>query len=179
MTDKLEITPEILRECVLFDGDTGVMIWRKRPPRFFKAGCLPQEVSCAAWNARYAGKAVLPRVDRHGYSVISFFNRPIFLHRAAWAIYYGEWPNGEIDHINGRRSDNRIGNLRVASRQENMRNRRIRHDHPLGFGVYPTKTGRWRAQIGVCGKAKYLGEWPTFEQAVSARHIAENKYGFI
>ena len=47
------------------------------------------------------------------------FGKLIYAHRAAWAIHFGEWPKGEIDHINGDASDNRIINLRVVNRTEN------------------------------------------------------------
>lgn len=45
------------------------------------------------------------------------------LHRLAWALHTGVWPDGPIDHRNKIRDDNRIDNLRVALPSENSRNR--------------------------------------------------------
>jgi hypothetical protein len=47
-----------------------------------------------------------------------------YAHRLAWLWWFGEWPEGGLDHINRIRNDNRIDNLREATRSENQRNRR-------------------------------------------------------
>ncbi|MGL9722094.1 HNH endonuclease signature motif containing protein [Symbiopectobacterium sp.] len=54
-------------------------------------------------------------------------------HRLAWIYVYGVEPDGEIDHINGIRSDNRICNFRIVDDKQNARNRRKqwnRHSAP-------------------------------------------------
>ena len=37
-------------------------------------------------------------------------------HRLAWLYVYGKWPEDMVDHINGIKDDNRIENLREATR---------------------------------------------------------------
>lgn len=67
---------------------------------------------------------------------------------------------GVVDHINGNGLDNRRANLREASRQENMRNRR-KHARSAskykGVAVYQQDRSRWIAQIGHEGKRYFLG----------------------
>lgn len=83
------------------------------------------------------------------YLHISF--KPTFLraHRLAWFLHYGKWPELEIDHINGNTLDNRIENLRLATRVENQRNTRKPQDNKSGYkGVHLCKsTGRYRSVI--------------------------------
>lgn len=43
-------------------------------------------------------------------------------HRLAWMYVYGDFPDGEIDHINRIKHDNRIKNLRIVNRCDNMQN---------------------------------------------------------
>jgi len=107
-------------------------------------------------------------------------------HRTVWSAMYGSIPEGrEIDHINGDRADNRLENLRLVTRQENMRNAKKSNANTSGCtGVtWNKRAGKWQAQTEVtqpCGKrrGKYLGVYPDWFDAVCARMSANNRYGF-
>ena len=45
-------------------------------------------------------------------------------HRLIWLIVYGRLPDKDLDHINGVKDDNRIGNLREATKSENLYNKK-------------------------------------------------------
>lgn len=121
-----------------------------------------------------------PCFKRNGYFVIRFKGRKYMAHILAWLYHYGEWPSGEIDHINHNRLDNRISNLRVVSRAENGRNQSICSRNKSGVcGVYMNKSmGKWHAQIRVDGKAIHIGYFDDINDAAAARKKAEEKYGF-
>ena len=61
-------------------------------------------------------------LDKDGYLIIKVKGRQFKAHRIVWLLYYGSFPNKEIDHINHNRLDNRIENLREATRTENNNN---------------------------------------------------------
>lgn len=42
------------------------------------------------------------------------------VHHLIWFLYSGSWPENELDHINDIRDDNRVENLRIVTRQENV-----------------------------------------------------------
>lgn len=101
-------------------------------------------------------------------------------HRLAWLYVYGDWPEDEIDHINGIRDDNRIHNLRSVSAADNNKNQKI-HSHntsgSTGVGWFK-KGDSWRAYITVENKYIHLGCYSSFYEALTARKSAEIKYGF-
>lgn len=84
----------------------------------------------------------------------------------------------DVDHIFGRTLDNRSSQLRLATRAENCRNRRISSDNTSGFkGVsWHKKSRRWRARININGSDKYLGYYKTPEEAHDAYCVASEKY---
>jgi len=90
-------------------------------------------------------------------------------HRLAWLYTYGEWPVGDIDHINECKGDNRIINLREATRAENMQNRSKanKNGHSGLLGV--TKVGKkWLGQIHVDGVRHHLGRFESPQEAHAA-----------
>lgn len=91
----------------------------------------------------------------------------VLLHRAAWLLRTGRWPEFEIDHENGNRADNRWRNLRSATRGQNRQNLspRGKSGHLRGCTPYYQK---WKAQIRVGGTHHYLGLFDTEEQAHAA-----------
>lgn len=104
----------------------------------------------------------------------------ITCHRIAWALYYGVWPNGQIDHINHDRFDNRIANLREVSCTENLRNAKRSSRNKSGVtGVSWAKSrNKWIAVITDQSKNINLGYFSDFDAAVAARKKAESDLGY-
>jgi len=95
-----------------------------------------------------------------------------------WAMVNGEWPDGEIDHINGDRSDNRISNLRVVTHRENAMNRSRRSDNASGVTGVHKCGSKWRATIKTSDGYKCLGLHSTIEDAARVRYLAERAHGY-
>lgn len=115
-----------------------------------------------------------------GYLTFKFNGRRLKVHRVIWELHNGKIPDGmEIDHINHKRDDNRIENLRIVSRDDNMRNKSIYKNSSSGYcGVCLRSSGKWFAYIQNKSKQVSLGQFDTIEEAVSARLEAERLYGF-
>ena len=116
-------------------------------------------------------------VNKNGYRYVSFNGRRKLAHRLAWEFVYGSAPNGEIDHINGNRDDNRIDNLRIATHQENAHNMATPPKHNTSglLGVSYYKRDRcWSAYIKVNGRKRHIGYYPTAELAHAAYVQAKN-----
>lgn len=60
----------------------------------------------------------------NGYLVASIGGEQNLVHRLVWLWVHGELPpkGTVIDHINRQKSDNRLSNLRTATRRENWEN---------------------------------------------------------
>ncbi len=122
------------------------------------------------WNGTYAGKPA-GSPDPDGYLLITIDSVKYKAHRLLWAMVNGPIPdNMMIDHINGVTSDNRLWNLRLATRSNNQHNSKFRKNNTSGFkGVSWDKgEGKWQAGIVVGGKRKALGRFATPEEAYHA-----------
>ena len=107
-----------------------------------------------------------------GYTLVTVDRVTWPAHRIIW-----EWCHGvcltsddEIDHIDGDRGNNRIENLRKATRAQNQWNAKVRKDNTSGFkGVsWHKKQQAWTANISINGKVKFLGTFRTPEEAHDA-----------
>lgn len=109
------------------------------------------------------------RNSSNGYRAIKINGRMFLEHRLAWVYMTGSLPPHQIDHINGRRRDNRFANLRAASSSQNMQNQRDVK------GAYPHKpSGTWQSAIKINGKTIWLGKFET-EEAARAAYLAAKK----
>lgn len=144
---------ERMKTCFNYDEATGI----------FTHALARQGVKLGARADRWASR---------GYRRIKIDYVEYPAHRCAWLIVHGAWPPDEVDHINGVRDDNRIENLRLADRYQQMRNTQkpVTSRNRLK-GVTKVKSGRghlWRAQITHMGEHIYIGWYPTEEIAADA-----------
>jgi len=93
-----------------------------------------------------------------GYHRVALDSQRYLAHRVAWLITYGDWPCGEIDHIDGDRTNNRIVNLRDVVGRVNVQNIRLpRKFGSSGYLGVHAHQGRWVAKIQKDRKSIYIG----------------------
>lgn len=171
-----EISVEELRRMLRYEPDTGRLFWLPRTPGMFSySGGHTREHSCAKWNAQFAGSEAFTHTMPNGYRQGRVNRRAYLAHRVAWAIHHGSWPK-MIDHRDGNRANNRIDNLREATRAENAINskKQSRPTSSAHRGVcLPTRTGRWVAYLTINGRRVHLGTFESEADAAAARSAAE------
>jgi HNH endonuclease/AP2 domain len=148
------LTIEELREIIAYDPDTGLLTWKRKTGDKVVVGSV---AGC---------------LNPKGYIRLMVNKHWMLAHRAAWAIYHGEWPARQIDHINGDKSDNRLVNLRQATPSQNGHNRGPQINNLSGYKGVHRRGSRWAAQIKVGGRHIRLGTWPTAEEAAAAYDTA-------
>jgi len=141
------ITQERLQEALRYDPTTGDFWWREQA----RGRRLGQRAG------RISAGYVQIHLDKGRYQA----------HWLVWFYHNGTWPTEEIDHINGNKLDNRIENLRLATRSENRQNHKTMRNNTSGFmGVrWSKKDKKWVASINVNRKSYYLGGFDTPEEA--------------
>jgi hypothetical protein len=141
------LTADELRRTVRYNPDTGAFTWIA-PVRGVTTG-----QPCGYVRAS-------------GYRTIMFGKTNYAAHRLAWLYVYGEWPRTFVDHINGVRDDNRIANLREATKSQNGENqRRAKSGSSSGLlGAHPHGSG-FRSSIVQNGVTIRLGTFRTAEEA--------------
>jgi HNH endonuclease/AP2 domain len=157
-----DITLGRLRELLHYNPETGSFIWK------------------IATSNRGAVGTVAGYMLNTGYRSITLDGKTYLAHRLAWFYVNGEWPEGDLDHINLDKDDNSIANLRPATRSQNMSNGSLRKDNKSGItGVTWFKSSqKWRASIQKDGKSYHIGLFDTVEEAAKAyAEVAKNLHG--
>lgn len=99
--------------------------------------------------------------SKNGYYKLHFYGKNFYVHRLAWRLYYGKWPNNQIDHINNIRTDNRIVNLRAVNHRENQLNKKINKYGKLFGCFFDKRTKRYRTNIVINKKQNFIGYFKT------------------
>jgi hypothetical protein len=150
----VRLTAERLREVLHYDHETGVFTWKVR-------------VSIRIVVGKAAGV-----VGKRGYVIIGLDGGHHYAHRLAWLYMTGRWPDGEVDHEDRMRTNNRWKNLRAAPVGQNAHNSGQRKNNTSGVpGVsWDKKRGCWIAKICINRKQIYLGSFGQDIEAAKAEH---------
>jgi hypothetical protein len=139
-----------LEECFVCDYEAGILTWKARPREHFKTAR-----AWKIWNTRFAGKPA-GSLDLSGYLLTRINGKEHRNHRIAWKMATGLDPVAEIDHINGIKADNRLCNLREATKGENGCNRHAQRNSLIQIkGISKTPSGKFSAKAAK--KARYIG----------------------
>ena len=127
-----------------YSGHDGLLFWNHRDKKWFA-----NEKAYRTWNGKWSGKQGFTSTAKNGYKQGRILQRQFYAHRVIWCAHYGSWPVGQVDHINGVITDNRISNLRLSDNQRNQMNRvslRGSSSEYLGVSYYKSR-GKWEANI--------------------------------
>jgi hypothetical protein len=151
-----ELTQERLKELLHYDPENGVFTW----VRYRKNGAYPGDVAGG--------------LSHRGYWRIKLDGVFYQAHKLAWLYVYGVMPV-MMDHKNRRKDDNRIRNIRPATKSENGQNLPVQGRSASGItGVTRHHTQpKWLARITYRGKLIYLGTFDILEDAAQAYAIAK------
>jgi hypothetical protein len=174
-TEKLSI--EYLHECFNYNYETGILRWKTRPRKHFI-----RDVDWRRWNTQNAGNEA-GREKQHGnrtYRIVCISSRQYMVHRVAFAMFHGEWPENQVDHFDGNGLNNRPSNLRPSDTSLNLRNSHMYSNNKSGFnGVHWNKIERkWEVHININKKPHYLGRFADIESAIKVRVNAEQSHGY-
>jgi hypothetical protein len=147
-----------LRALLAYDENTGVFSWLTPTSNRVKIG---DKATCR---------------DRFGYVVIRLDGVMYKAHRLAWLYYYGEDPPTFIDHIDMDKTNNKIANLRLATKSQNQANTRARRDNALGVkGVY-FDAARDKYQVKL--RRQHIGRFDALSDAIAAyKEAATRAFG--
>lgn len=142
----------LVKELFDYDENTGNLIYKKARKRIKVGDIVGSE-------------------HNNGYLQCRIGDHIYYLHRLVWLFKKGVWPSGEIDHINRNKKDNRIENLRIASRSENNKNVDCRKTSITKVkGVrFDKRSNRYVAYITEKGKYKHVASCSTLEEAIIYR----------
>lgn len=117
-------------------------------------------------------------LTKYGY-IRTFINygdykKSLFLHK----LITNTTEEQLVDHIFGNKLDNRDDMLRIADKQKNAMNAKKPINNTSGTkGVnFDKRRDKWRAYIKLNQKQIFLGYYLNINDAIIARHIAEEKY---
>ena len=151
------LTVETARRVFNYDPDTGLLTWAIQA------------------NSRALIGDEVGKISNRGYRVTKYKRKDYSVHRIIWLIVHGKWPTGQIDHINGEKTDNRIENLRDVSLRENLCNQKRHREGRLPGAYYDKNMRGWRAHIRINNVYVYLGMHPTEKEANAAYMKARAK----
>jgi len=172
------ITQSELKEILHYDPETGIFTWKERPSSMFNMDRI-----CKSWNSRYSKTAagtIQECYTGKKYIDIRIFSKHNYAHRLAYLYMIGEYPENQIDHINGNGLDNRWKNIRPVTAAENNKNMRLGVRNTSGvLGVTWCKAyDKWRVQIRANGVTTHVGYFDNIDDAISARKEADKLYGY-
>lgn len=156
------IDQSLLKSILIYREDTGQFFWK------------------VATSDRITIGDIAGTVCKAGHVQIGIFGKLYIAHRLVWLYVYGKFPDGDIDHINHIRYDNRLCNLRDVPHKINQKNLSRAKNNSSGItGVHWSKERqKWCASITINKKVINLGRYDDVFEAICARKSSESLNNF-
>ena len=140
---------EVLNKWFILDDTNGMLYWKERKAKHTEIG------------------GIVGKVNPKGYLVFHFDGVITRVHRIIYKMYYGIEPEGELDHIDGNKLNNKPENLRLASRYQNNQNIKKQKNSTSGHkNVYWKEANKkWAVTISAFGKKYHFGYYLNIENA--------------
>lgn len=136
----LNINLEYINEYLTYDASTGNLYQLKKRPKI-QVGSL-------------AGG-----INKKGYRYIQLNGRKYPSHHIVWFIETNSFPQKQIDHIDGNKTNNKFSNLREVTNKQNTENRGKQKNNKTGYkGVsFNNRLKKYVAQIQHNNKPIHIG----------------------
>ena len=117
------------------------------------------------------GERAGSKAESSAYRILTVDGKKLLEHRVIYFLCHGDWPD-LVDHINKDKLDNRIENLRPATKSQNALNAKLK---PKGARLH--SCGKWESFYTEGGKFKSLGYFNCKTAAMVASSLARQKFG--
>lgn len=141
----------MIEQYIKYNSKVGKLFWIKEPRT--KGGKKVIGLECG---------------DKYKYKSVRLFKKKYLYHRLCWFLYYGQWPDGIIDHLDGNPHNNKIKNLRNTNRRGNSTNLKLHREGHLAGTTFLKSHKKFAARCWHKSKSVFLGYYDT----ASAAHEA-------
>ena len=140
-----------LNTILKYDNTNGTLHWKPQPGK----RCNNVKAQAGSYTTK-------------GYRVVRIDGCLYKEHRVIWVMNNGPIPDGlDVDHIDRNTSNNKLNNLRLASRSLNLINKNSK-------GVtYDKSRNKWKAQLTFRGKQVLNKRFDSYEEALSVYEITK------
>lgn len=102
-----------------------------------------------------------------GYLHTRLDGKTVKVHRVIWFYQTGQWPDQDIDHIDGDRSNNAWSNLRACSRAQNLQNMKAKNPQS-GFKGVVRRGGSYMVRLRANKQTYHVGSFSSAKEAAEA-----------
>lgn len=151
------VLQELANSLFFYDGEN--LLWKKRQAKKTKIGDIVGSQS------------------PDGYRYVKFNEKFTGVHRIIFLMAYGYLPE-EIDHKDGNGLNNRLENLRPATREQNQQNKKPYRNNTSGAKGVTWKPSKklWIVRVQTNNTRKHVGSFKDFELAALVADMAREKY---
>ena len=132
---------------------------------------LERTISFGDRKRRVSEKILKTKVDKDGYLRCTLCKNGkcigYFVHRVVMYSFEG-YSNKQVNHINGIKDDNRIGNLEYCTGMKNINHQHTKLKNKKKYGIRATPKGRYTARISLNNSKETIGTYDTKEEAYNA-----------
>jgi hypothetical protein len=164
----MALTHARLTQLLRYDPGSGLFYWR-------------EDRRCGEYNSVIVARSgeIAGGVRPDGYVSISLDMHRYLAHVLVWFYVHGLMPSLDVDHVDRDRSNNRISNLRLATRSQNHQNLSGAKSHNKTSGIlgvhWDSQRKKWRAAINLNKKRHDLGFFADLDEAIKARIAGEQR----